>query len=631
MNLKIPEFTRTNIDAGFAPEDEDTRKLYREVAAFARQGQPIVIFGPTGSGKEFLARHYYNALAGTEFFEQTREQWPARFEELYKLYSAVYQDESLKAFVNSIRAGVFQTINSANIYPNLAESILFGHESGSFTDAVTRPGLLESIKYGVLFLDEIGELPRHIQAKLLRAVDSEISEGCRISGRMNYSLRDVIIISATNQPRDKIRNDFYYKLGIEVNIKGIDERPKDTLKSLPWFIGRAIGKRKDYATIINVFGISGLRDIGKIADTDQVKEFAQDLSIRIADRITARRWPGNFRALRTAIEASVFRIESPSDLKEFSARLLKNIDHYIERYSENISKSAVPARGAGSSPVFPTSDPDLDRRILEKLNSAGDLEDLSILEKKILNQFLSLTHEGGFIRKDLEEFYRKNEAIRHTSEAHIRNRINMLLCNGLLDKSGTGKNTRYSLCRSFTGSSAGSGESFSLPSVNPSWVSRQEEIDEMKKILNVSERIFIQAPAQSGKSDFIAMFCGQNQAGYSFYYYPLGEGGIEKLFSEIIRLLKQNNTYPQLPDNPEDPASDLKPYLDKVFKGRNGSKPVLIIDNAHLVSKPDSIQTMVDLTVKWKELILILVGDKMDNAFQDMFFEFSLRPWTRRL
>ena len=58
-NFSCPKFKRTPVDDGFSPADPHTKEVYQEVEAFARQGQPVVIFGPTGAGKEFLARHYY--------------------------------------------------------------------------------------------------------------------------------------------------------------------------------------------------------------------------------------------------------------------------------------------------------------------------------------------------------------------------------------------------------------------------------------------------------------------------------------------------------------------------------------------------------------------------------------------
>jgi hypothetical protein len=106
---------------------------------------------------------------------------------------------------------------------------------------------------------------------------------------MTYSLKDLIIISATNQPKEKIRKDFYYKMGLEVNIKGIDERPKDVRKSIPYFISKAIGKRKDYAAVNNMFGIRGLRDVSGLAETEEVKNFALEQGRLVAGEILMRK------------------------------------------------------------------------------------------------------------------------------------------------------------------------------------------------------------------------------------------------------------------------------------------------------------------------------------------------------
>ncbi|OFY67534.1 MAG: hypothetical protein A2V46_02800 [Bacteroidetes bacterium RBG_19FT_COMBO_42_7] len=631
MNVKVPEFTTTIVDTGFTPEDEDTKKLYNEVGAFAKQGQPIVIFGPTGAGKEFLARHYYNTLIKAEFYQQYNDKWPSKFEEFYKQYSSVYSEKELDVFLNLLRAGIFHSVNSANIYPNLAESLLFGHEANSFTDARTSPGLLESIKYGVLFMDEIGELPKYIQAKLLRAVDTEISEGCRISGKMIYSLKNIIIISATNQPRDKIRKDFYYKMGLEVNIKGIDERPKDVRKSIPYFICKAIGKRKDYAAVNNMFGIKGLRDVSKLSETEEVKNFGQEQGGLVAGEILMRKWPGNFRALRTALEASILRIESPDNLTSFSEKFRKNLHHYAIKYSDDIVKSSVLVERSFTETIYPTFNPEMDRRILEELNRKKDFQDISDFEKKLLAVFLSSSYETGFMRRDLEEYYKKHESIKHTSEAHIRSKINKLVILKILDKTGNGKSTRYHLTKSFLHKvSLKNANIFALPKINNSWTSRVDEIDELSKVLLTSERIYIQAPAMYGKSTFIALFCNSVQKQYNFYYYTLGEAGINKMFGDIIALLLSKKIRLNTKKSQENAVSNLQPFLGHIFKTREGTRPVLILDNAHYISDPDAIRTIADLARKWKEIILILIGDKMDNALLEDFHEFPLGPWGKQ-
>jgi hypothetical protein len=627
MSYFIPEFTASIVDSGFSPEDDNTRELYNEVAAFAKQGQPIVIFGPSGAGKEFLARHYYNTFINAEFYQQYMENWPSKFNEIKKQYSACYSGQSLDIFLNSIKAGIFQSINSATIYPNLAESILFGHEANSFTGALTKPGLLESVKFGVLFLDEIGELPKNIQAKLLRAVDSEIAEGCRISGKMNYPLKDIIIISATNQPRDMIRDDFYYKMGIEVNINELDERPKDVRKAIPYFIIKAIGKRKDYAAIINMFGIKGIKKVNKLQETAEVRNFAQYQSNLITSEILKRKWPGNFRALRIALEASILRVELTDDPESFSEEFRNYLQYYIAKYSVAAEKTSVSVEKPSPASVYPSLYPDLDRRIQNKIENEDTFRDINDQEKNVLAVFLSSTHKKGFRRRDLEDYYKKHNTIKYTSEAHIRNRINKLLALNILNKTGSSKSTRYQLTKHFLDSlNLKNAGIFSLPVTRETWIGRYNEIDALSRVLHNTGRVYIQAPPRFGKSAFITMFCKARENEYNFYYYSLGEAGIKKLFDILLRLQTDNAFLVEtgLRDNP---IHRIHPFLSKLFRNNKKNKPVLILDNAHYVSDPDGLKTIADLAKKWQEVLMILIGDTMDNALLDDFHEFPLGPW----
>ncbi|HBZ22061.1 MAG TPA: hypothetical protein DEO60_13095 [Bacteroidales bacterium] len=629
MSFIIPEFTTSIIDYGFTPEDEDTKKLYREVEEFAKHGQPVVIFGPAGSGKEFLARHYYSAFVKSEIYRQYKTIWKSKYNEIRNHYSDFYSGKSLEVFLSSIKPGVFQSIDSTTIYPNLAESILLGHEENSTPGASVRPGLLELIKCGVLFIEDIGELPRDLQAKLIRVFNSEISMGCRIAGKINYSLKDVIIIPATNKPQEEIRKTFFYKIGIQVNLKGIDERPKDVRKSIPHFISKAIDKRKDNSVISSWFGIYYSEKITTLSETKEIKKFAEDLGNLVADEILIRRWPGNFRALRTALEASIFRIEKPKDASSFSEEFHKNLQHYIPEYSDNPEKTSVFVRQSFHDSVYPSQYPDLDRRILEELNCRKKLNNISGFEKRILANFLSSKHKTGFMRRDLEEYYKEHTSIRHTSEAHIRGKINKLVILKILSKTGEGKSTRYNLTNPFL-KHVKNDDLFSLPEVSSDWTDRRNEIDDLGRKINSIQRIYIQAPSGFGKTAFITMFCNSNQERYKFYYYALGEAGINKLFKDIVKLLRSKKIILNSEKILKDVVNNVQPYLKEIFKSKTGDKPVLILDNAHFVSDPDGIAIIADLAKRWQEVILILSGDKMDNTFQKYFHEIKLGPWGKQ-
>jgi len=632
MDFPIPKFTTSVVDTGFYPDDGDTKKLYKEVGAFAKQGQPVVIFGPSGAGKEFLARHYYNTLVEAEFYTQWKEKWKENFSVIHKTYSEVYSTDELKDFRDSIKAGVFSSINCATIYPHLAESILFGHEKGSFTDAhKTQPGLLESIKCGVLFMDEIGEIPKHIQAKLLRAVDTEISEGKRILGKLTYSLKDLIIISATNQPRERLRDDYYYRMGIEVNIKGIDERPKDVRKSLPYFIGRAIGKRKDYAAIISMFRVSGVRNISQLLETQKFKNFTREQSNLISENILNRNWPGNFRALRIAIESSVFRIESANNLYSFSKKFRENLQHYIKQYSVEPFSTSILTGKPHPDTLFPSRYPDQDRRIFEKILEVRKLTGLSEYEKQALSIFLSSIHKTGFMRRDLQNYFEKYTNVSHTSEARIRGIINVLAESGVLTQPQRSKNARYTLTDKFLEIvNPESRDVFKVPEIHSDWSGRDTEIQNLCKDLKNIERIYINAPPRYGKSAFIVMFCRAMKKKNNFYYYPLGAEGIKKLFGDMISLLKSKKINPDMEKISKDAVAGLKKYLGEIFKPKQGAKPVLVIDNAHLLSESDDMATISELADKWSGVIIILVGDKMDNTFQKSFYEIRLDPWGKQ-
>jgi hypothetical protein len=232
------------------------------------------------------------------------------------------------------------------------------------------------------------------------------------------------------------------------------------------------------------------------------------------------------------------------------------------------------------------------------------------------------------MRRDLEEYYKKHDSIKHASEAHIRNKINKLVLLKILNKTGNSKSTRYYLTKSFLDNvSLNYDNIFSLPEVNSTWTSRRDEIDELNKVLLATERVFIQAPPLYGKSAFIAMFCNAMQKQYNFYYYPLGEAGIQKLFKDILKILRDHKIRLNTKRLLEDTVSNLNPFIMTIFKAKNGANPVLILDNAHFVSEPDGIATIVDLTKMWEEVILILTGDKMDNALQEYFHEIKLGPW----
>ena len=176
----------------------------------------------------------------------------------------------------------FVRVNCAALNPSLLESELFGHIKGAYTDASTsRKGRFELADGGTIFLDEIGELPFDIQAKLLRVIQEKSFERVGSSETINV---DVRIISATNKDLEKMvhegkfRNDLYYRLNVlSLKIPSLKSRRED-IEPLAMFF-------------LNKFA-------------DETKKRFTGFSNEALNAIYNYSWPGNIRELENTIECA---------------------------------------------------------------------------------------------------------------------------------------------------------------------------------------------------------------------------------------------------------------------------------------------------------------------------------------
>ncbi|MXV50596.1 response regulator [Pedobacter sp. HMF7647] len=177
----------------------------------------------------------------------------------------------------------FIKVNCAALPASLIESELFGHEKGAFTGAVDRRiGKFEQAQGGTIFLDEIGELPAELQAKLLRVLQEKEIE--RLGGRGTIKI-NVRIITATNRSLEKevtegrFRMDLYYRLNVfPIIIPPLRDRKEDIPQLVNYYVDRFSGK----------FGkkINGL-------------------SAKAMNALVTYHWPGNVRELENLIERTV--------------------------------------------------------------------------------------------------------------------------------------------------------------------------------------------------------------------------------------------------------------------------------------------------------------------------------------
>ena len=192
-NRRLQALRQPDAMAGLITRDPEMLRISRTIERVASSDASVLLLGDSGTGKEVLAQGLHAA---------------------------------------SKRAGRFIAINCAAIPENLHESELFGYEKGAFTGAAkTTPGKIETAHNGTLMLDEIGDLPHSLQAKLLRFLQERTIE--RLGGRQEIPV-DVRVVCATHQDlktlikENRFREDLYYRLAeIVVNIPPLRARNGD--------------------------------------------------------------------------------------------------------------------------------------------------------------------------------------------------------------------------------------------------------------------------------------------------------------------------------------------------------------------------------------------------------------------
>lgn len=240
-------------DYPFVFVDPESVKLFELATKVAKTEIPAMITGPSGTGKEVLAKVLHES--------SNRSNFP------------------------------FVALNCAAIPDNLVEDTLFGHEKGAFTGAhQVNKGFFEEAKGGTLFLDEIGEMPIALQSKLLRVLQEK--QIYRVGATKPIDV-DVRIISATNiNIKESIQNklfreDLYFRLsGFVLGIKRLCER------------------KADIEPLTRIF-------VQKHAST-----FRPEICRNAIEKLTDHDWPGNVRELENVILRAMVLLEGDRLLEE---------------------------------------------------------------------------------------------------------------------------------------------------------------------------------------------------------------------------------------------------------------------------------------------------------------------------
>jgi two-component system nitrogen regulation response regulator GlnG len=305
-----------DVDGAIVGSCPAMREVYKAIGRVAAQNVPVLITGESGTGKELVARALYQ--------HSSRAQAP------------------------------FLALNCAAIPETLLESELFGHEKGSFTGADRRRiGRFEQTSGGTIFLDEIGDMPLALQAKILRLLQEQSFE--RVGG--NETVRtDVRLIAATHRDLKgdagggRFRPDLYYRLGVfTVHLPPLRERGDDLPLLVQHFLRRFS------------------RELGR-----EIREVAPEA----LQRLRAYPWPGNLRELQSVLKQALLRASGPVLLPAFLSEL--------------------PGPPGDTAAVSPGEDLDLGTFIDQRLGpDAGDLyaETHRQVDRVLLSRVLAYT--GG--------------------------------------------------------------------------------------------------------------------------------------------------------------------------------------------------------------------------------------------
>jgi two-component system response regulator GlrR len=216
------------------------RELFADLSRIAPTDVTLLIEGETGTGKELVADSVHRASGRA--------------------------------------SGPYVVFDCSAVAPTLAESELFGHERGAFTGAIaSRPGVFEQADGGTIFLDELGELPRDLQPKLLRVLEKR--EVRRIGSQRTIPV-NVRLIAATNRnmaaevARGAFREDLYFRVAAaHVYVPPLRDRMEDLPMLVEHFLSLAAPQRA-----------------------------LADVPTQVWEMFHAHRWPGNVRELNNAVQ-----------------------------------------------------------------------------------------------------------------------------------------------------------------------------------------------------------------------------------------------------------------------------------------------------------------------------------------
>lgn len=281
------------------------QSLWKRIAFYSGLKQDILISGENGTGKELVAK---------------------------AIYSLSIKNQSVNPYV---------AVNCSALHENLFESILYGHIKGSFTGAITdQIGYMEIVKGGILFLDEVSELPEAQQAKLLRTLQEKEfnvlgkTKPERFKGRLLYG---------TNRDLDKLvqekrfRQDLYYRvLGMEIKVPPLREHKEDIEMLAAYFAFRFIKQNEITDPPDFSIGDTELNKLKMYQYPGNIRELEKIVTMACAEALLAKR------------NNLVFDLPEASEIADTAGKGVSNPSK-LEMLCELLSSKMISSRGLSNT------------------------------------------------------------------------------------------------------------------------------------------------------------------------------------------------------------------------------------------------------------------------------------------
>ncbi|MCB0666494.1 MAG: sigma 54-interacting transcriptional regulator [Saprospiraceae bacterium] len=548
-------------ETGFKIESKVMLEVLQELYDYAYHGRGCIIYGPSGSGKEFAALYYW---------------------QIYR-----YERKGLTV--------PFLKLDCYGLDVDRARSELFGHAKGAFPGTVSeKEGLLTKARGGILFLDEVAALPEEIQAQLVSALDPGIQAVRSLTSDPADSGGAVTILAATERKPDKLIVPFRMHLGKEVLIPDVSQRQNDVPNAVRYFTKQSINKLRNRERFLcQIYGCTEASEIETPANYDPVSYLAEKITTRLSVDMERQVWPGNLRQICNALDSAIVRAKRLTGFEAF----LEDIMYYYRNYL-NQQNSLFDPLPTGRQ-AWPSADPTIleqIRDIFPRIAEAEQTEWASALSR--------MKGKRNFMRTDIEQFV-------HAGRRTIQQRLKILENQGLIRREGK-KKEKYVLVSKIETATI---PVFALPhKTTHYWTyAHKEKTGSIFEILANTRCLFISGERNELKGSFVESICHQLTSEYTVFYHHFDDGGMGEFIDKVTYLLEKE----QIVDTGE--VSDLKdrteilemlnPLVNRWAEKQEN--PLFFLDNTDSLRSTEDLALLKVIIDTWTGFTFILEGTKM--------------------